>query len=707
MTSVTLTANPNGLSYQFSAGANQIGTSNQAVVSASGLYSVTVINGSNGCTGVASVSVSQDNTAPMVSITTTPSLTITQGQSATLTASGANSYNWSTNETTTSIVVNTAGPYSVTGTAANGCTGTASVTLTVQPMVSGPFALTGVTTLDCTPILPNRFSISFNPRYSGLDGSPVSFSVTNELFPTTDAGPYTLQLYTDNPTITLSAVQNGQENRFAYNWLEACRTTTAPNTPPRVVMGIPGQTATVGQPMSYVIPGGTFTDDETPNSLRLSARGVPPGLSFAGSTLSGTPSTTVGSPFSITITVTDPGNLSASTVLVLTVQPDGSTPPPPPTSAFSITGVTTISCTPVADRININFAPRYAGVNGQPIAFQVVNESIPTTDPGPYSLTLYRDNAVITLRASQTGSDGPVSFAYNWLAACSTLGQENTAPRLNEPVASQTAVVGQGYSLNLVNTFIDQETPDQISLSAAGLPSGLSLSGKAITGSVSSTVGSPYSVTLTATDAGGLSTSITFTITVVPAPVTPPPTAGFSLTGVTTVSCEVLSAGQRRVTFTPRYAGQNGSPVSFSVVNELTPTTAPGPYVLNLYTDNAVITLSAVQSGVLSQFSYGWLAACNPSARIGASPEVPLTVTVLGNPVVGEMVEVEVRGGEGQALILSVVDERGHWLVEQSVGRAGVVERQTLRLGQTPAGVLLLRVSTSTQSQTIKLLKAE
>ena len=705
VTSVTLTATPNGQSYQFSSGASQIGSSNQATVSAPGLYSVTVINGGNGCTGVASVSVTQDNTAPMVSITANPSLTITQGQSATLIGQGAATYAWSTGANTPAIVVSTAGPYSVTGTSANGCIATASVTLTVQPVVSGPFALTGVSTLDCTPILPNRFSISFNPRYQGLDGSPVSFSVVSELLPTTQPGPYSLQLYTDNPTITLSAVQNGQENRFVYNWLDACRTSTAPNTPPRVVMGIPSQTATVGQPMSYVIPGGTFTDDETPNSLRLSASGVPAGLSFAGSTLSGTPSTTVGSPFSITITATDPGNLSASTVLVLTVQPDGSTPPPPPTSAFSITGVTTISCTPVANRISINFAPRYAGVNGQPIAFQVVNESIPTTDPGPYSLTLYRDNAVITLRASQTGSDGPVSFAYNWLAACSTLGQENTAPRLNEPVASQTAVVGQGYSLNLVNTFIDQETPDQISLSAAGLPAGLSLSGKAITGSVSSTVGSPYSVTLTATDGGGLSTSTSFTITIVPAPVTPPPTATFSLTGVTTVSCEVVSAGQRRVTFTPRYAGLDGSPVSFSVVNELTPTTAPGPYVLNLYTDNAVITLSAVQSGVLSQFSYGWLSACNPGARVSAPVEVPLSVLVLGNPVVGESVSVEVRGAEGQSLRLTLTDERGYLVGERSIEQAGAVEFQTLSLGQSSGGMLLLRVSTPRQSQTLKVIR--
>ena len=64
------------------------------------------------------------------------------------------------------------------------------------------------------------------------------------------------------------------------------------------------------------------------------------------------------------------------------------------------------------------------------------------------------------------------------------------------------------------------------------------------------------------------------------------------------------------------------------MVNELAPTTSVGPYVLNLYTDNPVITLRAVQSGVSTSFSYGWLAACNPGARLGSGSDVPLKVVV-------------------------------------------------------------------------------
>jgi len=73
---------------------------------------------------------------PTVTISAAPSLTICSGQTTTLTVSGAVSYLWSTGAVTTSISVNTAGLYSVTGTDANGCTNTANVTVVVNPLPS-------------------------------------------------------------------------------------------------------------------------------------------------------------------------------------------------------------------------------------------------------------------------------------------------------------------------------------------------------------------------------------------------------------------------------------------------------------------------------------------------------------------------------------------------------------------------------------------
>ena len=603
----------------------------------------------------------------------------------------------------------------VLGRDATGCSGEgAPYELTVSEAVvepTGPFAITAVTTISCTPILPNRYSLSFTPRYSGLTGQPITFRVLNELLPTTQAAPYTLQLYTDNPRITLSAVQTSSptEATYSYDWLEACRASESTNTAPRLVMAIPDQAATVGVGYSYVIPPGTFTDDQTPGSLRLSARGLPPGISLTGYTLWGVPSTTLGSPFSVTLTASDPGNLSVSISVGFVVAPVPAEQPQP-TPPFAITGVSLLSCTPVANRININFSPRYAGLSGQPIAFRVENELVATNEPGPYSLTLYRDNPVITLKATQTGSVGEASFAYNWLAACASAGQDNTPPRVNSPVASQTATVGQAFNLNLANTFADQETPNQLSLVAGGLPAGLSLAGSTISGTASASGVSM--VTIRATDPGSLSVSTSFTITVVPVgiePPTPPVTASFSLRGVTTVSCEVVSAGQRRVSFTPRYSGLDGSPVSFSVVNEMLPTTQPGPYTLRLYTDNPTITLKAIQSGTPGEasFSYDWLAACNAGARMGALAERVLSVRVLGNPVQNGQVLVEVGGAEGGPLQFNLTDMRGQVMGSYQVESAGSLERHTFEVGRHPASLLLLRASTPTQSRTVNVLKAD
>ncbi|MBI1224999.1 MAG: hypothetical protein GC192_07150 [Bacteroidetes bacterium] len=76
--------------------------------------------------------------------------------SATLTATGGSSFLWSTGETTASIGTTTNGNYSVTVSNANGCTDTASTTVSIptapQIQVTGPTNLCSgnVATLDAT-----------------------------------------------------------------------------------------------------------------------------------------------------------------------------------------------------------------------------------------------------------------------------------------------------------------------------------------------------------------------------------------------------------------------------------------------------------------------------------------------------------------------------------------------------------------------------
>ncbi len=95
-------------------------------------YSVTGTT-SAGCTGTTALSVSV-NPAPAFTVTTSNSL-ICNGQTAILTASGANSYTWSTSSNSSSISVSPSSTtsYTLSGTTSLGCTGSTVVTQNVSP----------------------------------------------------------------------------------------------------------------------------------------------------------------------------------------------------------------------------------------------------------------------------------------------------------------------------------------------------------------------------------------------------------------------------------------------------------------------------------------------------------------------------------------------------------------------------------------------
>ncbi len=126
----TLTASP-GTSYAWTdAGGNNIGNTASVTVT-QGTYTV-VVTDAGGCTASASATVTEISTLP---VNITGILNYCQGSNTTLTATGGTTYIWddTSNSTTASITV-TAGTYSVTATDANGCTGTASATVTESPL---------------------------------------------------------------------------------------------------------------------------------------------------------------------------------------------------------------------------------------------------------------------------------------------------------------------------------------------------------------------------------------------------------------------------------------------------------------------------------------------------------------------------------------------------------------------------------------------
>lgn len=124
-TNTTLTASgANTYIWNTGSGANSI------TVSDGGIYSVTGTN-DNGCRGTASV-MTFVKPLPVPQIVG-PSA-ICQGDTATLTVYGGNTYVWSNNSTQNSINVTQGGTYTVTATSAEQCSATTSFALTVNPL---------------------------------------------------------------------------------------------------------------------------------------------------------------------------------------------------------------------------------------------------------------------------------------------------------------------------------------------------------------------------------------------------------------------------------------------------------------------------------------------------------------------------------------------------------------------------------------------
>ena len=220
--------------------------------------------------------------------------------------------------------------------------------------------------------------------------------------------------------------------------------------------------------------------------------------------------------------------------------------------------------------------------------------------------------------------------------------------------------------------------------------------------------GDPKVLVITATQSG-VTVRYTFDLAAFCAE-TRPPSATTATTGC---GSPASTLGQRLTLLTPVYncttgvirfntTGGNGSPIIFSAAGITPPTTNCVETLDPGNRDNDTYTITASQNGVTSTIT--WTRPCRSLRRAAEEPVSTLSVTVLGNPVTGDAVQFDVRGAEGQFLKTSLVDGQGHIVSEASIDQPATVERQTLRLNR-PAGLYLLRVRTSQQSSTVKVLK--
>ena len=179
-------------------------------------------------------------------------------------------------------------------------------------------------------------------------------------------------------------------------------------------------------------------------------------------------------------------------------------------------------------------------------------------------------------------------------------------------------------------------------------------------------------------------------------PVTPP--SSLSLLA------PIFSCATRQITF--QTTGGNGSPIEFRAVGVRDWSTNPVAFIeapVIADPNNSTILMEARQNGVVVTRVFNFRVFC-PVARVAIGAESDLRVTILGNPTQQDVIEVDVRGAENQALHLQVTDGQGRLLSEQSVDRASAIERQRIKIGQS-AGMYILLISTADKVKAVKLVR--
>jgi gliding motility-associated-like protein len=631
VTSITLTAT-GGTSYSWSNGTAIIGTSASITVNTIGTYTVTV-TGANGCTATAVQNITQNISAPNVTIT--PPVTTILNCTTTninLIASGG-TYSWSNGTavvgTSAILAVSAPGTYTVTVTGANGCTGTASQTITqnsIAPVAAINSLATTVLTCTTTSI---SLTATGGGTYSWSNGTAVVG--TSATLNVSTAGTYTVTVTAANGC-TATASQIITQN----------------NTAPAL---------TITAPISTVLTC-------TTTSISLTANGVGTISWTNPSIISVNPTISVTTPGVYNVMLTAANGCTASLSQTITQNTTA------PAAAITAPSTTVITCATTSISLTATGGGTYSWSNGTAVVG--TSATLVVTSPGTYTVTVTGTNGctataatTITQNTSSpivginvpsttiltcTTTSIPLTAtgggSYSWYTGTANIGNSSTFSVTNPGFYTVVATAPNGCT-SLTNIVITQDivapiasitnntnatvldcNTTQISLTGVGGTSASWSNGTTVVSSVANlTVTTAGTYTYTGTNANGCfdteSITITFTPNTTPtfSQIAAICTSGsFTLPTTSTNNVAGTWSPAPNYTTTTTYTFQPNAGVCANTAS-MTITVNPYP-VVSVQNDTICIGQSTtINSSVnLAGGSYAWLPTNSVTSNITVTP---------------------------------------------------------------------------------------
>jgi hypothetical protein len=576
-------------SYTMTGGAPSTSTLQNPSVTytAAGVYSITLVASNGGGNSTPVVKTVTINAAPVLTITPAAS-SICAGGSATLTASGASTYTWSTGSNSASIVVSPTVNTTYTVTGANGsCTNTktVSVTITGTPTVN---IFTAASTTICsgnTSTLTGTGATNYTWMPGGMTTTIVAVTPTaTTIYTLTGSnggsctGTKTIQITVNTtPTIAIiaspTAICSGNSATLtasgatSYTWNTGATTAVIVVTPTTTtnytVVGVNGTCAS-SKTISLIVTPGPSAPTAGSNSPLCS-----------GSTLSLTASTIPGATYSWT----GPNSFTASA------------------QNTTIPGATTLAAGTYSVRVTVGGC-----TSGYAITNVVVN-ALPSVTVTSNPLTIC-PGSTATLTAIASGA-GP--FTYSWSTGATSASI--TSSLVGVYTATVTSAAGckasQSYSLNAAAGLTINATTSSTAI-CAGNSATLSATGATTyTWMPGSLTGANVVVTPT--------TNTTYTVN---------GTSG-TCTGSQTISIVVNANPTVAVTATPT-----------SVCAGSTSTlTATGASTYSWSTGGTTSAIVVTPTATTTYTVIGTTGSCSNTKTISVNTLVAPTITVTANPI--------------------------------------------------------------------------